>query len=266
MKPLTSTKITSFQKKIFKWWEANRRVFPWRETTEPYAILVSELMLQQTQAPRVVEKFNQFVEVFPDLESLAKAQKFEILQLWSGLGYNRRAIWLQEAAQMIIERKEFPNTPEELQKMKGIGKYSAHSILIFAFNYDLATVDTNIRRILVAEKFAEEKTSERDLWEIAKKLVPKGRSRDWHNALMDYGSIELTVAKTGIKPLTKQGKFKGSDREYRGKILKLLLESKKITINQMITVLNLQEVKLESILQKMVKENLIKKKGKYYSV
>ena len=182
------------------------------------------------------------------------------------MGYNRRAIWLQESAQLLLEKKRFPQTPEELIKLKGIGKYSSRSVLIFAFNQDIGTVDTNIRRILIAEGFAIEENTEEELLEIAEKILPLGKSRDWHNALMDYGSKELTVAKTGIKPLTKQGKFKGSDREYRGKILKLILSKERMTENQILKEVNITKEKLQKILQKMIVENLLKKQGKRYSV
>ncbi|MHA2308922.1 MAG: hypothetical protein ACXABJ_06575, partial [Candidatus Heimdallarchaeaceae archaeon] len=121
----------SFQYKIFSWWKDNKRDFPWRETTNPYFIMVSEIMLQQTQAPRVVQKYLEFIERFPDMQSLSNSSQSEILILWSGLGYNRRALWLQEAAGEILNLEEFPQTPEQLQKLKGIGPYSARSIPIF---------------------------------------------------------------------------------------------------------------------------------------
>ncbi len=256
----------AFQKKIFKWWKENKRDFPWRETNNPYKIMVSEIMLQQTQATSVVTKFTEFLDKFPDIESLSKASKQELLSTWSGLGYNRRALWLQEAAQQLLDRDEFPMLPKELQKLKGIGKYSANSILIFAFNFDLATVDTNIRRILIAEGFANEDTSEKELFQIAKQFLPKGKSRDWHNALMDYGALHLTASATGIKPTSKQPKFKGSDREKRGKILKYLVEKREATIKELKVVTEDNKKQLGSILEKMVKDGLIVKKGENYLI
>jgi len=257
LKQISQMKIQSFQDRILTWWKDNRRQFPWRDTTDPYQIMVSEIMLQQTQAPRVVEKYKMFIERFPDLKSLAIASQSDVLSLWSGLGYNRRALWLQEAAKAILKRGEFPITVPELKKLKGIGPYSSRSILIFAFNLDLATVDTNIRRILIAEGFATETTNEKELLIIAEQLLPKSKSRDWHNALMDYGSIELTSSKTGIKPTSQQDKFKESDREKRGKILKFLLGNKSVTIEELSRITNSSKKQLEPILDKMVKDGLI---------
>ena len=258
--------VDEFHHKIFTWWNENRREFPWRETTDPYQIMVSEVMLQQTQANRVVAKFTKFIEMFPTAEKLASASKSDLLSLWSGLGYNRRALWLQEAANKIIEVGEFPKTPEKLAELKGIGPYTARSILIFAFNQDIATVDTNIRRILIAEKFANEGTSEKKLFEIASKLVPEGRSRDWHNALMDYGATVLTSRKTGIKPTSKQSSFKDSSREKRGKILKFILEHKEASLADLEKLLNLNKTETEDILAKMVSEGLLKKLKNKYTV
>jgi len=252
---ISKKKIITFQEKILSWWKENRREFPWRDTTDPYYIMISEIMLQQTQAPRVVQKYLEFIERYQTLEGLAKATQTDLLSLWSGLGYNRRALWLQEAAREIVKTDRFPQTSKELRKLKGIGPYTARSILIFAFNYDLATVDTNIRRILIAEGFAKESTSEKELMFIAEQLVPEGKSRDWHNALMDYGSIVLTSNKTGIKPVSQQSKFKGSSREKRGKILKYLLDKKSATIDQLSEYTKTSSKQLEPILDKMIKEN-----------
>ncbi|MCG3219956.1 MAG: Fe-S cluster assembly protein HesB [Candidatus Heimdallarchaeota archaeon] len=263
---IKNDKMKSFQDKIFSWWKDNKRDFPWRETNNPYLIMVSEIMLQQTQAPRVVEKYLSFIDKFPDMESLSNSSQTELLHLWSGLGYNRRALWLKEAARKILELGSFPQTPKELQKLKGIGPYSARSILIFAFNSDIATVDTNIRRILVAEGFASEKTSEKDLLKIAEELLPKYKSRDWHNALMDYGSIVLTASKTGIKPTSQQSKFKGSDRQYRGLILQYLLKNEKASIKEIISEFELEEERAISILHKMISDKLIHQKNEFFFI
>jgi len=265
-KTISSKRIHDFQNKVFDWWSLNRREFPWRETTNPYYIMVSEVMLQQTQASRVKKKYIDFIKKYPTLEDLAEAKKTDLVATWSGLGYNRRAFWLQEAAKQIIEMKSFPRTVQELQELKGIGKYSARSILIFAFNTNLATVDTNIRRILISESFASEETSEKELFEIAEKLVPEGNARDWANALMDYGAVELTANKTGIKPTSKQSKFAGSDRQYRGKILKILLQRKKITLNKIQEELKLSEERITKILQKMIKDGLVFTKNNHFFI
>ncbi|MFW9923541.1 MAG: Fe-S cluster assembly protein HesB [Candidatus Thorarchaeota archaeon] len=259
MTGIDARRIANFQKKIFSWWEKNKRDLPWRRTVNPYYIMVSEIMLQQTQVSRSIEKYLEFIQTFPSAESLANAKTAEVLKVWSGLGYNRRALWLQEAAQQLIEKESFPTTPEELIKLKGIGPYTSRSILIFAFNQDLPTVDTNIRRILIAEGFAQESSTEKELIEIAEKLLPKGQSRDWHNALMDYGALFLTASKTGIKPLSSQSQFKNSSRYHRGKIVKYLTEKQQATIEDIRKICDLSENDLKTVLDSLEKDNLIKR-------
>jgi len=259
-------KIQEFQQKIFDWWRNNTRDFPWRRTEDPYLIMVSEFMLQQTQATRVVSKYLAFTEKFPAIKDLAAAQAAEVLVLWSGLGYNRRAIWLQEAAREIDRAGTFPRDPDELKKLKGIGSYTSRSIPVFAFNTNVAAVDTNIRRILIAEGFATEKNTARELLDIATALLPDGRSRDWHNALMDYGSTVKTAKKTGIKPLSKQSKFKGSDRQYRGRIVKYLTENTHVAKEELVKECKIPVERADRILSSLVTDKLIKKEGKQYHI
>ena len=238
-------KVKRFQEEVLDWWDCNARDLPWRRDPTPYKVLISEVMLQQTQVNRVIPKYHEFLDTFPDLECLASADTKTLLKVWSGLGYNRRAIWLREAANQIIERGNFPRSDTELRSLKGIGPYTSRSILIFAFNEDLAAVDTNIRRVFIASDFADEFTSEKELQEIAETLLPKGRSSDWHNALMDYGSSVLTSASTGIAPTSRQPKFDGSSRQIRGKVLQLLTESKSLDLDAIRS-----ELKIDSCDQK----------------
>ncbi|RLI67503.1 MAG: Fe-S cluster assembly protein HesB [Candidatus Gerdarchaeota archaeon] len=265
-KNYTKRKVKAFQEKIFQWWEINRRILPWRTTTDPYQIMVSEVMLQQTQVSRVIIKFEEFIKAFPTLQSLANAKKSDLLRVWSGLGYNRRALWLQEAAQEIVKKGSIPSEIEELEALKGIGPYTARAILIFAFNKDLATVDTNIRRILISEGFATEETPESNLFLLAEKLLPKGRSRDWHNALMDYGARVLSAAKTKIRPLTRQTTYNKSQRYFRGQILKYLVKHSKATIQQLQEKTALPEKDLHMLMEKLAKDGLIIKRKNHYAL
>lgn len=263
---ISASKISVFQEKIFAWWKENKRILPWRETTNPYYIMIAEIMLQQTQVQRSIEKYLEFIKEFPTIEKLAFAPISSVLKIWSGLGYNRRALWLHEAANQILQLKEFPNKQEELQKLKGIGPYSSRSILIFAFNYDIATVDTNIRRILIAEKFAEEDTKEKELYIIAQKLLPKGRARDWHNALMDYGSLVLTATKTGIKPQSTNSKKSKESRQYRGLIVKYLTNNSSVKKNQIIKDCKIPKEKVDEILQGLIADGLVTKIKNNYAL
>lgn len=215
----------AFRERIFDFYRLNRREFPWRETRDRYAVMVSEIMLQQTQADRVAPRFLMWMERFPDVFSLAGASLREVLQLWSGLGYNARGQRLQRAAMEIVERfgGTVPPEPELLVTLPGIGPYTSRSIPVFADNLDVAAVDTNIRRVLIHELHLPEGIAPAELRRVAEELLPVGRSRDWHNALMDYGALELTSRKSGIAPVSKQSRFKGSRRWYRGQLLRELL-------------------------------------------
>jgi A/G-specific adenine glycosylase len=223
-----------FRQKVFDYYLENRRSFPWRETTDRYAIMVSEIMLQQTQAERVRVKFSLWMGSFPDTFSLASASQRDVLALWSGLGYNSRGMRLQACARVIVERfgGVVPGEPEVLKTLPGIGEYTSRSIPAFADNLDVAAVDTNIRRIIIHEFALPESTPLREIQGIAERLLPKGSSRDWHNALMDYGAQYLTTRKTGIRPLTKQTKFHGSKRWYRGRLLKELVATAHVTLEE----------------------------------
>ncbi len=196
--------------------------------------MVSEIMLQQTQAERVVPKFTAWMDRFPDVVALASAPLRDVLALWSGLGYNSRGQRLQSCARMVIERfgGVVPAAPAELKTLPGIGDYTCRSIPVFADNLDVAAVDTNIRRIIIHEFALPQETSKRNIQVAAEQLLPQGCSRDWHNALMDYGSICLTSRATGIRPLTKQSKFRGSKRWYRGRLLKELVASEQLLLEE----------------------------------
>jgi A/G-specific adenine glycosylase len=251
--------VEAFQRKIMDWWAENARDLPWRKDPSPYNVLVSEIMLQQTQVSRVIPKYNEFLETFPTVESLTEAETKQLLQVWSGLGYNRRALWLKEAAKQIVERGDFPQSVNELRELKGIGPYTSRSILIFAFNSDLVAVDTNIRRVLIAMDFADENMAERDLQDIADRLLLKGRSRDWHNALMDYGSVVLTSSATGISPTSKQSCFNGSLRQIRGEVIRILIQSEEASIGNLRSRLNcdIELSELERIIDGLVSDGLV---------
>lgn len=219
--------VRFFQEKILDFYRQNCRIFPWRETTDRYAVMVSEVMLQQTQAERVARRFPLWLERFPDVQALAAASLREVLEAWSGLGYNSRGQRLQRAAAMVVEQfgGEVSGDPARLIELPGIGAYTSRSIPAFADNLDIAAVDTNIRRVLIHELNLPESISPKALLDVAHEVLPKGQSRDWHNALMDYGALELTSKKTGIAPLTRQSRFKGSRRWYRSALLRELLAS-----------------------------------------
>ncbi len=185
------------------------------------------MMLQQTQVSRVIPKYKAWLKQFPTVSHLAKASGRQVLNAWSGLGYNRRALLLREAARVIVKehRGRFPNDREILQSLPGIGRYTSGAINIFAHNKNEVCLDTNIRRVLISELGLPKDISEKELYRVAEHVLPHGRSRNWHNALMDYGALIATSRRTGVKPVTTQSKFQGSLRQVRGAIVRLLTQA-----------------------------------------
>ncbi len=222
--------ISKFQHKILDWYDKNQRDLPWRKTRDPYAILVSEVMSQQTQINRVMEKYEQWMDLFPTLRDLADAKTSDILTMWSGLGYNRRALYLQKAAKIIKEtyHGEFPKYGIELLQLPGIGEYTASAIRCFAFNEQIAVIDTNVRKVISIHFFNGISPSKAALKDFATKLLPPQKAYEWNQALMDYAAMELHEYKISIP---KQSKFIGSNRYYRGSMVKMLVANKKLSIH-----------------------------------
>ena len=186
--------VSDVQESIFSWYMENgRHDLPWRKTEDLYYIAVSEVMLQQTNVPKVIEKFGVFMKSFPTIYDLARAEQKEVIKLWQGLGYNRRAIYLHKMAQSIVHEYDgvFPEDPKILITLYGIGPYTSRSILIFALNENIVTWDVNIVRI-VKRFFKKNDVDDKMIEELCMDLLPHGRSRDWHNALMDFASLICT--------------------------------------------------------------------------
>jgi A/G-specific adenine glycosylase len=230
---ISKKRIGEFQKFIFLWWKKNARDLPWRHTADPYHILVSEIMLQQTQVSRGLPKYLAFLSRFPDVQHLADASVADVLREWKGLGYNRRALYLKKTAEAIVTNYHgiFPNTKKELMTLPGIGAYTAGAILVFAFRQDVSMVDTNIRRIMTHFFFTDTPQPEGVIEAVAHQLVPKGKSWEWHQALMDYGALELKhdIEKKGSPNRVKKDKKKSipfiqTERYIRGRIMDELRE------------------------------------------
>ena len=217
--------IHQFQQSIFSWWGENRRDLPWRRTCDPYRIFISEVMLQQTQVSRVLPKYTEFLRVFPTVFDLAQASPAHILRIWKGMGYNRRALYLFRAAKTIVGEYQgkFPKSEKELIKLPGLGRYTARAILVFAYEKDVPLVDTNIRQIITHFFFNDKPQKESDIEDVARQLLPKGKSWEWHQALMDYGALAMKSEKLKVKNVKKAAvPFKESDRFYRGRIVNRL--------------------------------------------
>ena len=187
------------QRLLLDWYARNgREHLPWRATRDPYRILVSEFMLQQTQVDRVLPKYEAFVERFPDFASLAAAATSEVLRLWQGLGYNSRAVRLRQLAQAVVERFDgrMPHDQEALRSLPGVGPYTVAAIRAFAFNLDDAAVDTNVRRVVHRVLHGLEyppSVPQRAIDASAHDIVPHGRGHDWNSAMMDLGATICTA-------------------------------------------------------------------------
>jgi A/G-specific adenine glycosylase len=191
--------LTRIQHDLLRWFAANARDLPWRRTRDPYRILVSEIMLQQTQVDRVKPKYEAFLAQFPTLQALAGATPGDVIRAWAGLGYNRRALNLQRTAQAVLRdhNGQFPDTPDALRSLPGIGPYTAGAVACFAFERDVAFMDTNIRRV-VQRAFVgpdDAPAPDRVLLEIAQSAVPPGQGWTWNQAIMELGALICTAAK-----------------------------------------------------------------------
>ncbi|HVQ00922.1 MAG TPA: Fe-S cluster assembly protein HesB [Candidatus Thermoplasmatota archaeon] len=257
--------ISKFQRKVWAFYRTHRRRLPWRTTHDPYKILVSELMLQQTQVSRVITFYNKWIQQWPTIQDLAHASRREVLQAWMGLGYNTRALRLQQAAKTIVGdyQGDVVQAMRQYQEIPGVGRYTSQAVLIFATNADLVTVDTNIRRIFIHEFGLPKDISERNLWDLALRCLPTGRSRDWHNALMDYGALHDTALTTGVKPKTRQGRFEGSNRQLRAQVIRLLLQQDR-SFTELQKRLDVPKVKLQHILATLIEEDFISRKKNRY--
>jgi A/G-specific adenine glycosylase len=198
-RPCFSYRRTKLRRALLRWYAERGRKLPWRKTQDPFKILISEIMLQQTQVSRVIHKYREFLERFPTLRSLARARTSSVIRAWSGLGYNARALRLQKIAQLVVKKFDgrIPADPQLLRRLPGIGRYTANAVACFSFHRDVPIVDINIRRVLtrIFSRLgsAKGKLSERSVWELAETLLPQGSSRDWAFALMDLGATVCTA-------------------------------------------------------------------------
>ncbi len=206
------------------------REMPWREDTRAYYVLVSELMLQQTQVPRVVPKFEAFIRAFPDEKALAAASLADVLKLWQGLGYNRRAKFLHQAAQMIVSEYggRFPENEVDILRLPGVGKNTAGAILAYAFNQSAIYVETNVRTVYIHHFFADNfAVDDKEIIELVEATIDRDNPRKFYQNLMDYGSWLKSQGVRNIaqsRHYKKQSPLKGSVREVRGQIITLLNE------------------------------------------
>jgi A/G-specific adenine glycosylase len=234
---------------------------PWRDRPTPYNVMVSEIMLQQTQVPRVVPKFLEFTARFPDITALADAPLADVLSHWSGLGYNRRAKFLHEAAKAVV--RDFggtlPASRDELVRLPGIGPNTAGAILAYAYEQPVVFIETNIRTVIIHHFFADsdEPVSDAQIKEIMEVVLPLEHPREWYWALMDYGThIKATVGAQlkRVQGYKKQSAFNGSRRQVRGQVLRKLLAGGQTTLQLKAIV---TDSRLPEVLAALQQEGLI---------
>lgn len=264
-----SDKISGFQREVWKHFKKHNRDLPWRKTRDPYKVLVSEIMLQQTQAERVVPKYHEFLRSFPDVRTLARASLRDVLKIWQGLGYNRRAKALHETAKIVSDKYNgiFPKKKEELELFPGIGSYTAGAVLVFSHNKSIPLIETNIRQVYLHHFFKDEKeVNDKEILSIVETTMESPASL-WYNALMDYGAyLKQTYGNINKRSrhFTKQSKFAGSHRQVRGNILKYLSVHEKGTLQSISSALNEKQKRIEKALLELEKEALISRKRKSF--
>ncbi|MDD5492603.1 MAG: A/G-specific adenine glycosylase [bacterium] len=265
-------KINKFQRTIYQYYHDHQRKMPWRETRDPYHILVSEVMLQQTQVSRVLDKYRQFITVFPTLQDLAKASLKEVLTIWQGLGYNRRALALCKLAKIVVSQYggKIPSDQELLQSLPGIGEATAGALCAFAFDQPVVFIETNIRSVFI-QCFFKGKTSisDRQLLPLIAKTLDENDPRNWYYALMDYGVfLKEQQPNPGRKSrhYQKQSRFAGSNRQHRGAILKLLLRYEQLEVNKISVLIKAEPAKTKIILNTLCREGLVREKNGKYAV
>lgn len=221
--------IQQFQEIV---WQKGRELYrdmPWRQDTRSYYVLVSELMLQQTQVDRVIPKFAAFIEAFPDEYTLARSSLANVLKLWNGLGYNRRAKFLHDAAKKIVECGEFPSSEATLMKLPGVGKNTAGAVMAYAHNQPVYFIETNIRTVYIHHFFEDQDAvSDTEIMDKLHSTLDSTHPREFYWALMDYGNWlkrQGAVKNSRSMHYRKQSALKGSVREVRGAIVRELTKS-----------------------------------------
>lgn len=251
----------AFLADLWRYYDANRRDYlPWRQNLDPYHILVSELMLQQTQVARVIPKFEAFLHSFPHIGDLARTSLAEVLRAWQGLGYNRRAKFLWQTAQQVCEQYNgvLPADIETLITLPGIGPNTAGAIVAYAHNKPVLFLETNIRSVLIYHFFPDvEKVSDSELRTLLEELLPPANVRDFYWALMDYGThLKETVGNHARRSAgyAKQSRFHGSDRQIRGQILRTLSAGPRQSVELIDTI---ADERAPRIISEMLAEQLI---------
>jgi len=265
--------LRAFRKELYGFFSKFRRDLPWRKTEDPYCILVSEIMLQQTQVDRVKIKYEEFIEAFPDFQSLHRASLAKVYEVWQGLGYNRRALALKRIAEAVITGHggRLPAGKEELMALPGIGKATASSILAFGFNEPEAFIETNVRSVFIHFFFFKrDNVDDSEIMPLVEKSLDRKNPRKWYSAIMDYGTMLKKQCPNPSRKsahYTTQSPFKGSRRQRRGAILRTLLKNPHLMEKEIAQRLEkTSSPAVKDILVDLMKEGLVKQHNGVYSI
>jgi A/G-specific adenine glycosylase len=259
--------IHRFRRHLYRFFQEQGRQMPWRTTTDPYHILVSEIMLQQTQVERVALKYEPFMSAFPDVLCLARAPLRDIMARWQGLGYNRRALALQRIARLVVTDFDgrLPASVETLCTFPGIGAATAGALAAFAFNQPAVFIETNIRRVFL-HCFLPGKSEVRDreILPLVDQTLDRQQPRSWYYALMDYGAMLKRATPNPNRRSAhhqRQAPFADSDRQIRGLILKALLRSPALPLEELVQAVGKSPARTTGLIHRLIKEGFLEQKG-----
>ncbi|MFS8158941.1 MAG: A/G-specific adenine glycosylase [Candidatus Roizmanbacteria bacterium] len=261
-----------FQSIIYFYYKKNKRDFPWRDIKNPYYVMVSEIMLQQTQVQRGMQKYEEFIATFPTLESLAKANLSDVLKVWQGLGYNRRGKYLKETAEILVKRYGgvIPSDQTELEKLPGIGHGTAGAIVAYGFDKPSIFVETNIRAVFLYFFFKDQEVvSDTMLMPYVIEMMDEKSPRQWYYALTDYGVMLKKKEKfTNIqsKSYQRQAPLKGSNREVRGAILKSLTQKKTVKKSDLYDILIFDKERIAKALDSLKGDGMMVEEEECYKI
>lgn len=264
---VTPAGVQRFRRHLYRFFHDQGRQLPWRVTTDPYHILVSEIMLQQTQVERVALKFEPFIHAFPDFRALARAPLRDIMDVWQGLGYNRRALALMGIARRVAAEFDgsLPDSVDTLRTFPGIGEATAGALAAFAFNQPVVFIETNIRRVFLHCFFpGQSGVRDREILPLVDQTLDRTRPRLWYSALMDYGTM---LKRTGPNPNLRhahhqrQAPFADSDRQIRGLILKVLLRSPALEAEEVVCAVAKDPARTTGLIRTLIKEGFLEQRG-----
>jgi A/G-specific adenine glycosylase len=269
---VTPQVVDRFRQQIYGFYQDHGRRMPWRDTSDPYHILVSEIMLQQTQVERVALKYEPFLTAFPDVASLARAPLREIMLQWQGLGYNRRALALQRLAQRLVTEFQgrLPASVATLRTLPGIGAATAGALAAFAFNQPVVFIETNIRRVFLHCFFGDQNgVQDQEILPLVDQTLDRGQPRPWYYALMDYGAMLKRAAPNPNRRSAhyqRQSAFAGSDRQIRGLILKTLLGTPALSVQELVRALGKSPERTRALIEALIQEGFLKQTGSRLSI